>query len=147
MVGHEYWHADGLHLGYHGWADATDYLEHRPGARFFGRIRFEGTDALEVAFPYETGHVHSNDFSSIVGDGMGGRNVVRLWKWNRTSFDEPRVLCEHRSSFHIQKVHVHPRFSPDGRSVLFTSDRSGYGNLYYVPVPDLAALPLLSEEG
>jgi oligogalacturonide lyase len=129
-VGHEYWHADGLHLGYHGRSP--------DGRKFFGKVRFDNTDRTEVAFPHETGHIHSNGFSLIVGDG--GR-VVRLWRWNGQSFDGPRVLCEHRSSCHIQQTHVHPRFTPDGTQVLFTSDVSGYGNIYLAGVPDFASLP------
>lgn len=129
-VGHEYWHADGIHIGYHGrWSD---------GRKFFGKIRYDNADGVEVSFPHETGHIHSNDFSMIVGDGG---KIVRLWQWNGKEFDGPRVLCEHRSSFHIQQVHVHPRFSPDGKQVLFTSDVSGYGNLYLVKVPEFGSLP------
>jgi oligogalacturonide lyase len=129
-VGHEYWHADGLHIGYHGrWPD---------GRKFFGKIRYDGTDRLEVSFPHETGHIHSNDFSLIAGDGG---KVVRLWRWNDRDFDGPRALCEHRSSCHIQQVHVHPRFAPDGKQVLYTSDVSGYGNVYLADVPDFDSLP------
>jgi oligogalacturonide lyase len=131
-IGHEYWHADGIHVGYHGG---------RPdGSRLFGRIRFDNSDKLEVQFPHETGHIHSNDFDLIVGDGG---NEVRLWKWNGTAFNGPRVLCEHRSSGHIQQTHVHPRFTPDGSHVLFTSDVSGYGNVYLAKVPKFESLPEL----
>ncbi|MBI4530539.1 MAG: PD40 domain-containing protein [Candidatus Latescibacteria bacterium] len=131
-VGHEYWHADGVYIGYHGsWPD---------GRKFFGRIRYDHTDRVEVSFPHETGHIHSNDFSLIVGDGG---HVIRLWRWNGEGFDGPRVLCEHRSSSHIQQVHVHPRLSPDGAHVLYTSDRSGYGNLYLAEIPEFESLPLL----
>ena len=131
-VGHEYWHADGVSIGYHGsWPDSQ---------KFFGRVRYDDTDRVEVSFPHETGHIHSNDFSLIVGDG--GR-VVRLWRWNGEGFDGPRALCEHRSSSHIQQVHVHPRLSPDGTRVLYTSDRSGYGNLYLAEIPEFDSLPLL----
>ncbi len=129
-IGHEYWHADGVQIGYHGrWPD---------GRKFFGKIRYDNTDRIEVDFPHETGHIHSNDFSLIAGDGG---SVVRLWKWNEREFDGPRLLCEHRSSFHIQQVHAHPRFSPDGKSVLFTSDVSGYGSMYIVKVPEFESLP------
>ena len=41
----------------------------------------------------------------------------------------------------IQQLHVHPRFSPDGTHVLFTSDVSGYGNVYLAEVPNFASLP------
>jgi oligogalacturonide lyase len=134
IVGHEYWHADGDHIGYHGrWPD---------GEKFFGKIRYDNTGRIEVKFPHETGHIHSNDFSLIVGDG--GR-VVRLWQWNGQDFDGPRVLCEHRSSAHVQQVHVHPRFDPTGEQVVFTSDVSGYGNVYLVKAPEFESLPKLDK--
>ncbi|KPK62453.1 MAG: oligogalacturonide lyase [Planctomycetes bacterium SM23_32] len=138
-VGHEYWHADGLYVGYHG---------HRPdgaqaGRRFFGRVRYDNADRTEVDFPHQTGHIHSNDFSLIVGDGYAGSRAVRLWRWNGEDFDGPRALCEHRSSFHVQEVHVHPRFSPDGSYVIYTSDVTGYGNVYQVAVAEFESLPRL----
>ncbi len=137
IVGHEYWHADGIHIGYHGkWED---------GRKFFGRILYDNTEKVEVDFPYETGHIHSNDITLVVGDGNRDGKVIRLWKWNGKGYENPRILCEHRSSFHIQQVHVHPRFSPDGKKVLFTSDMSGYGNIYLVDVPDFECLPELKE--
>lgn len=133
-VGHEYWHADGEHIGYHG---------RRPdGRKFFGHIRWDNTGRIEVAFPHETGHIHSNDFSLVVGDA---KPVIRMWRWNGEDFDGPRVLCEHRSSMHVQVTHVHPRFTPDGTQVLYTSDRSGYGNLYLADVPEFGSLSTLEE--
>ena len=129
-VGHEYWHADGEYVGYHGHAQGN--------TKFFGRVRWDNTDRTEVDFPFETGHIHSNDFNMIVGDGG---KVVRLWRWTGSGFEGPRVLAEHRSSMHIQEVHVHPRFSPDGAYVVYTSDVSGYGNVYMAHVPDFDSLP------
>jgi oligogalacturonide lyase len=128
-VGHEYWHADGVTIGYHGWLPTGD--------KCFGRMRYDGSERVEVSFPHETGHIHSNDWSLVVGDA----GCVRLWQWNGTDYDGPYKLCDHRCSFHIQQTHVHPRFTPDGRQVLFTSDMSGYGNLYLVDVPEVCALP------
>jgi oligogalacturonide lyase len=129
-VGHEYWHADGIHLSYHG--------QKTNGDKFFGKVRYDNTERQEYAFPHTTGHIHSNDFNLIVGDGG---KVVRLWQWNGNGFDGPKALCQHRSSMHIQQTHVHPRFSPDGSYVVFTSDVSGYGNVYRVEVPDFTMLP------
>jgi oligogalacturonide lyase len=132
-VGHEYWHADGIHIGYHGaWRD---------GRKFFGKIRYDNQDEEEVDFPFETGHIHSNDFELIVGDGTREGRTVRLWQWNGNGFDGPRVLCEHRSSFHIQEVHVHPRFDAGRSHVVYTSDVSGYGNIYLAEVPEFDSLP------
>ncbi|MEZ4637916.1 MAG: hypothetical protein R2856_23650 [Caldilineaceae bacterium] len=75
-----------------------------------------------------------------MGDAGG---VVRIWQWNGQDFDGPRVLCRHRSSAHIQKVHVHPRFNATGTHVLFTSDSTGYGNLYLVEMLAFERLPEL----
>lgn len=133
-VGHEYWYADGVHLGYHG--------AFPNGEKFFGRITYDNKDQVEVSFPHETGHIHSNDLSLIVGDA---KPYVRLWQWNGQDFDGPRVLCRHNSSMHIQKVHVHPRFNAEGTQVLFTSDVAGYGNLYLMDVPPFESLPRLED--
>ncbi|MEZ4584315.1 MAG: hypothetical protein R3A10_22240 [Caldilineaceae bacterium] len=105
-------------------------------------MRYDGREQQEVAFPHTTGHIHSNDFNLIVGDG--GR-VVRLWQWTGDGFAGPKALCRHDSSMHIQQTHVHPRFSPDGATVVFTSDVSGYGNVYMVDLPDFATLPDLED--
>ena len=65
-----------------------------------------------------------------------------IWGKEAGRFSKPKILCEHRCSFHSQKVHAHPRFTPDGKHVLFTSDKNGYGNLYLVQIPnDLSELP------
>jgi len=130
VVGHEYWLADGEFVAYHGrWPD---------GRTCFGKIRPDNTDRFEVAFPHETGHMHSNAFERVVGDG---KPYIRLWQWNGESFDGPRVLAEHRSSMHVQIAHAHPRFTPDGACVVYTSDVSGYCNVYQVAVPDFESLP------
>lgn len=78
-----------------------------------------------MSFPHETGRIHPNDWSLVVGNA----GCVRLWQWNGTDYDGPYKLCEHRSSFHMQQTHVSTPASPsDGRLIPFTSDMSGYGN-------------------
>ena len=129
-IGHEYWHADGVTVGYHG--------RMRDGRKFFGKVNYDDTGRFEVDFPSETGHIHSNDFSLIVGDGAGH---IRLWQWNGESFDGPRALAHHHSSMKIQQAHPHPRFTSDGKQVIFTSDWTGYCQIYQADVPDFASLP------
>ena len=125
-VGHEYWHADGDYIGYHGsrkTAGRTSF--------FIGHIRYDNADMCETESLRPTGHVHSNNRSYVAGDGGG---AIRIWTWNGHGYDRPRLLCYHHCTFKIQQLHVHPRISPDNSKVLFTSDMSGYGNLYLADI-------------
>ncbi|MCY9668097.1 oligogalacturonate lyase family protein [Paenibacillus alginolyticus] len=133
-VGHEYWLADGENLGYHGFRE--------DGTGFWGRIKHDNTEMEEVEFSFRNWHAHSDDFSQVIVDGRSPLTLMIYWKRVNGVLSAPKVLCEHRCSFHSQKVHAHPRFSPDGRRLLFTSDMNGYGNLYLVDIPvDVDQLP------
>ena len=107
-----------------------------------GRIRFDNTMPHECDFPGETGHIFSLDDKLVVGDGAG---VIRVWKKEGESYSRPRVLCRHDSTLHIQQTHPHPRISPDGSYVVFSSVRSGYGNVYSVPLAEFESLPLADQ--
>ncbi len=133
-VGHEYWLADGETIGYHG------RIEGQP---VFGFVRYDDSERREAVIHADSTHFHSNHRNLIVGDGTARQPHVLLWRWQGKEIEGPRILCRHRCSFHIQQTHVHPRFSPDDRSIVFTSDPSGYGNLYMIEVPDFEALPPL----
>lgn len=134
MVGHEYWHEDGEHIGYHGFR--------KDGTGFFGKIQYDNSNMEEVEFNFVNWHASSNDFSKIIVDGRAPLDKLIIWGKEDNQFTNPKVLCEHRCSFHVQKVHAHPRFTTDGTKLLFTSDKNGYGNLYLVDLPeDLNQLP------
>jgi oligogalacturonide lyase len=135
LVGHEYWLADGEQIGYHGRSPQGD--------PFYGSIRYDNTGQIEAPFPQDSNHFHSNDLGMIVGDGNYAAPTLRLWRFDGERFEGPRVALTHRGSFHAQILHVHPRFSPDGKQILFVSDMSGYGNLYLIDTPDFDALPEL----
>src|SRR5690606_12134619 len=105
-VGHEYWFRDGEHVGYHGWVEGE--------GPFHGAIRYDNTGQVEHPVSHHSTHFHSNDLNLIVGDGSRQRPNLLLWRLSESGFEGPRVLLRHRGSFHIQAVHVHPRFSPDG---------------------------------
>jgi oligogalacturonide lyase len=146
-VGHEHWIPGTDRVAYHGF-DADE----RP---FYGHVRYDDTDRVEVSLPESTvavgahgdqSHFHGRDESIAVSDGTEELPYCLLWRLNPddATVEEPRVLCRHDGSFRHQKTHVHPRFGPDG-SVLFTSDRSEYGNLYLAAVPALDDLPTLAD--
>ncbi|HTL52967.1 MAG TPA: oligogalacturonate lyase family protein [Planctomycetota bacterium] len=135
QVGHEYWLQDGVTLGYHGHT-------RRGGKKhpFFGFIRYDNTEHEEAAFNTDSWHFFSNDKRLIVGDGVPNDPYLYLWQYRNGRFSKARILCKHRGSFHIQNLHPHPRFSPDGKYILFTADPDGYGNLYTIEVPPFGSL-------
>jgi oligogalacturonide lyase len=137
-VGHEYWMADGATIGYHG---------KRDGEAFYGFIRYDNTRGIELPFPHDSNHFHSNTPELIVADGpqRGLTPYVLLCRFDGARFEGPRVLCVHRGSRHIQHLHIHPRFTPDGRQVLFTADPRGYGQLFLAEVPPFEELPTLEQ--
>ena len=139
-IGHEYWYADGETIGYHGEVPTS-------GEKFFGRAKYDNSNPHETSFPFFTGHIHSNDEEYVVGDGYGSTKHVRIWRYNRAAdkYEGPRAVCIHRSSLNSQIVHVHPRFTPDGKKIIFTSDQSGYGSPYIVEVPPFDSLPVISD--
>jgi oligogalacturonide lyase len=134
-VGHEYWLADGETIGYHGTLG---------GKPLFGFARWDNSEVVEAALSAHSMHFHSNTRDLIVGDSTRQKPYILFWRWNGETFEEPRIACEHKGSAHIQATHIHPRFSPDGKQLLFTSDRTGYGSPYLLDVPPYDALPLLS---
>lgn len=87
---------------------------------------------------------HSNDLRLIVGDGSRDNSYLLLWRFAKGHFEGPRIVLAHRGSFQVQQLHVHPRFSPDGKHILFTCDMAGYGQLYLVETPDFESLPELN---
>jgi oligogalacturonide lyase len=137
VVGHEYWFADGQRIGYHGRGP--------DGAAFYGCVRYDNTERLEAPFPAGSNHFHSNGLDLIVGDGSAQAPQLLLWRFRDGRFEGPRVVLTHRCSFHTQILHVHPRFSPDGRQILFVSDAGGYGNLHLIDTPDFDTLPPVAE--
>jgi oligogalacturonide lyase len=140
-IGHEYWFADGIHVGYHGSHPANP--DGSPGTHLYGAVRYDDTERVEAPLTGASRHFHSNDLSLVVGDGLPQHPAIVLWRYDEAGkrFEGPRTLCTHRGSWHIQAVHVHPRFSLDGRQVLYTADPNGYGNLYLADVPDFDSLP------
>ena len=148
-IGHEYWFADGKRIGYHGIVDSnrvgpTD--EQLLGMSQLGAVNFDGTDDKSYEFPYNMGHIFSQNEDLIVGDGDRRGKYLRLWKLEENGYSEPRALCMHNCTFKMQTSHVHPRITPDGKAVLYTSDETGYNQVYLVKIPeDITVLPLLSD--
>ncbi|MDQ0229580.1 oligogalacturonide lyase [Metabacillus malikii] len=148
-AGHEYWYGDGVRIGFHGFTESLN----RKDGKFIGSVNYDNTKLEMFDFPYQNMHIHSKNDQFIVGDGNQSiayhgeyyHDSLFLWKKNRGVLEGPRLLCKHRASFHIQQIHVHPCIRPDQKKILFTSDQSGYGNLYIVDIPDFETLPKMKD--
>jgi oligogalacturonide lyase len=143
-IGHEYWFADGVTVGYHGRS------REKGGNHVFGHIKWDNSEHVEDNFPFHSTHFHSLDEKLIVGDGSpasvftsesNARPYIQLFRWDGERYVGPKILSFHRSTFNNQHAHCHPRFTPDGKAVLYTSDLSAYSNMYLVEVGDFDQLP------
>jgi oligogalacturonide lyase len=146
-VGHEYWFADGERIGYHG------HRSDGSGLHVFGHVRWDDTDRVEVEFPFRSTHFHSLDETMIVGDGTpayigGGTSYpfIQLFRWDGERYEGPKILAYNRSTFNDQHAHCHPRLLPNGDAVLYTSDLTGYSNMYLAPIGDFDDLPDLRQD-
>ncbi|MCU0521800.1 MAG: oligogalacturonate lyase family protein [Anaerolineae bacterium] len=148
-IGHEYWFADGLRMGYHGRPRASEDGDGK-GHHVFGWVRWDDTERHEEHFPFSSTHFHSHDQNLIVGDGTPAyvftsaspaRAYIQLFQWDGERYVGPRILAYHRSTFNNQHAHPHPRFTPDGKSVLYSSDLTSYSNMYMVRVGEFDDLP------
>lgn len=131
-VGHEYWMADGEHLGYHG---------RTAEGPIYGSIRYDNTDPIEAPFEYDSMHLHSLSLDLIVGDGRPNNPYLLLWRFLEGQFQGPKALVWHRGSMHVGHIHVHPTMSPYARQVLYTADPQGYAQVYLADISAWEALP------
>jgi oligogalacturonide lyase len=138
MAGHEYWLADGLRVGYHG-GDKK--------GPFFGFAKWDNSQVKEyqVSNKPESWHFSSLDDHLVVSDGNERAPFILLWKREGERIFGPRKLCRHDSSLHSQGVHPHPAISPDRKSVLYTADKYGYGDVFLAELTDFEGLPEVRE--
>lgn len=148
-IGHEFWLEDGVRIGYHG-RNRVDQ-----GKQFYGSIKWDNTERIEIDFPFQSTHFHSLDLSLITGDGTAviknhvygkyGLPYIMLFKKEGDKFVGPRILSYHRSTFNDQYSHPHPQITPDGKHVIYSSDLTGYANIYMVEIGDFYDLPVLQK--
>lgn len=125
QIGHEYWYPDGLRVGYHG-----SYPN--KGGSFVGVANSQTGAFSEYRTASGNAHTQANAQGTLfVGDGSEKEPFLKLYRLQNEALQE-RILWRHGGSFARQEWHPHPRFAPDGRSVLFTSSRDGNGNIYRI---------------
>jgi len=129
-----HWQADGETIAYHAQRDQQHFLE---------SVRYDNKGLKEIQLPGDPGHFHSNSFDLIAADHREdvANRLIRLYRVNYERLDGPRILAEHRASFNVQQLHVHPRLTADNRKVIFTSDRTGYAQIYEAEITNYESLP------
>ncbi len=127
---HEFWFPDGSRMGY----SARYKFGPNNGKEFLGSCAPDGSDAYLMEAPVK--YAHSQMFKdghhwvADVNDGM----VLTLFTIDDRKISEINPLFRHDSSWDGQPSHPHPHFSPDGRLVLFSTDKSGSPQVYSVKI-------------
>ncbi|WP_231584286.1 TolB family protein [Paenibacillus dauci] len=129
IVGRPYFLSDGETIAYQGVRSS--------GTSFWGSIRYDQSDQQEQEISFAIHHAYLDGKYQAITDGRENVQTLNLWRTSPDgTYNGPYVLCELRCSFHSPKVHAYPRISQDGRKLFFTSDRTGYANIYMVELPD-----------
>lgn len=126
---HEFWSADGKRVCFHGGLLGNN------SRGFCGWCSPDGTGYTRAwhttsGQAYAHYNLHSDE-QTMITDGEahpGCISKVHL----RGEHQVFEVLCRH-DSYTLgddQRCHPHPSFSPDGRQVIFTSNRAGSSNIY-----------------
>lgn len=130
---HENWASDGRSVVYHG---------SRDGRAFVAARTWEGELLHETA-------IDGVDFWHATGLPDGRRLAVDRRDGMISLIDpqpgaaQPRVvdLCRHDTTIEDQDTHAHPITALHGRSLVFSSDRSGDCQVYEVAIPGADAAP------
>ena len=129
---HEAWTPDGKNITY--------LYKYRWGAQkgkhFLGIQSIDGK--TYKAYPAQVSPGHQNLFSDnkhwIVDTFNDDESLLALITVGKNKIKESHILFRHGSTLIGQDSHPHPRFSPDGKYVLFSTDKSGAAQVYMVKV-------------
>jgi len=126
---HEFWFPDGSKIGY---AARFKYPPENT-RQFLGASSIDG-DSFKIEVPVLYGHSKLfDDLKHWVVDYYNGMNLVLLTVEDQ-KITETKMLFHHGSSWDGQESHPHPQFSPDGKFVLFSTDKSGEPCVYSVKI-------------
>ena len=144
IITHEFWLADGSKLGfiYRKLEAPPDekvpVLSSKETQNVEQKIFYIDTDTCQKEFIMNSSiycHSMTNfDNSFMTGDGQLKEKPYIYLADLRTKTET--ILCRHDSSWkpygNTQDAHPHPAFSPDGKKIVFCSDRDGIPGIYMV---------------
>jgi oligogalacturonide lyase len=129
---HEAWTPDGKFMTYAG----NFRFGPQTGREVLGIQSIDGT--TDLMYDAMVWHAHQTMFSDNIHWTADLFNhddrYLMLFKRTNEKKLEPTVLFRHASSWAGQSSHPHPRFSPDGRCIIFSTDRTGTPQVYTVRV-------------
>jgi oligogalacturonide lyase len=123
-IGHEYWFDDGIHVGYQ--------AQYPKGRKMIGVADTRDGSFREYPAPFHDSHTQASHHDNLViGDGSEKEPFLNLYEYKNGKLTGGHIY-RHGSSFSQQHWHPHPVFSPDDHFVLFTSSRTGNGDVYLI---------------
>lgn len=127
---HEFWFYDGSRLGF----SARYKFGPNNGKQYLGSCKLDGSDLFMFEAP--VGPAHSQvykDNRHWVADQNDGM-VLTLYTFERDKVLKEDKLFRHNSSWNGQASHPHPHFSPEGKRIIFSTDKSGLPGIYSVKI-------------
>jgi Tol biopolymer transport system component len=123
---HENWSPTGEGIVYHGGRQGRPFLAMRTWqGELLSEVPMDGLD-----FMHATATIDGKRL--LVDQKDGFISIVDL---KAAGTDRVKHICRHDSSSKDQDAHVHPITTPNGKSLIFTSDRQGNCNVYEVKLP------------
>ncbi len=129
---HEAWTPDGKFVTYSG-----DFrFGPQKGREVLGIQSLDGT--TNAMYDAAVWHAHQNMFKDnkrwVADLHNHDDRLLMLFERGEGAELKSTVLFRHASSWEGQSSHPHPRFSPNGRYVLFSTDRTGRAQVYTVRI-------------
>lgn len=129
---HETWTADGKYIAY-----VSKYrIGPNTGKHFLGLQSIDGN--MDKVYYEQVSPGHQNLFKDnkhwIVDTYGKEEPFMVLFTRGDDEIEKTEILFRHNSTMEGQNSHPHPRFSPNGKYVLFSTDRTGRAQVYTVKI-------------
>ncbi len=129
---HETWSPDGRYVSF-----VSKYrIGANTGRHFIGLQSLD--DKVHEVYSEQVSPAHQNIFKDnkhwIVDQVNDDDQLLALLTRGQGKIEEKKILFRHGSSLIGQGSHPHPRFSPNGKYVLFSTDKTGTPQVYTVRI-------------
>lgn len=129
---HEFWFYDGSRIGF----SARYKFGPQKGEQFIGSCRPDGSGRRLHAAPVKYAHsqLYKDNRHWVVDIYEEMILTLLTLAEGQDQIMDVEKLFRHGSSWETQQSHPHPHFSPDGKMIMFSSDRTGVPNVYSVEI-------------